>query len=103
MYTNDAQQPVYVPPPTMHYIAQPQPAVGHHMLYEPAPAPARFEPKKANPEPSPYGDKNTEFYCRELDGSWSLHTVTEIMNDCQPGFWQTNEVSGWPVFYRTKP
>ena len=27
------------------------------------------------------------FYCRELDGGWSQHTATTIMNSKQPGQW----------------
>ena len=27
------------------------------------------------------------FYCRELDGSWTLRTVNTIMNSLQPGHW----------------
>ena len=87
----------------MQYVAQPYAAVGHQLLYEPAAAPARVEETKADHGPSRFGDSNTEYYCRELDGTWSLHTLTEINKDLQPGFWQTNRTSGWPVYYRTKP
>ncbi len=98
-----SQQPVYAPPPTMQYVAQPNAYVGHQMLYQPAPAPAQIEEKKAEPGPSPFGNPNTEFYCRELDGSWQLRTLSDIMKNCQPMFWQTHETSGWPVFYRQRP
>ena len=41
--------------------------------------PVQLVPK--NPSPKDV------FYCRELDGSWSLHTATTIMNTKQPGQW----------------
>ena len=59
------------------------------------------EPAKPE-EPILTGDPKQEFYCRELDGSWSLRTATAITKDCHPGFWQSSE-SGYPVFYRTMP
>ncbi|KAL8699474.1 MAG: hypothetical protein Q9201_005984 [Fulgogasparrea decipioides] len=43
-----------------------------------------------------------QFYCRELDGTYTLRTVTDIETSCQPGSWQT-AVSGYPYFVRTKP
>lgn len=92
----EAPQPAYIPAEPMYYA----PAPGHGMYYQAAvPAPKAEEPK-SEPAPSPFGDPNTEFYCRELDGSWSLRTCTDIVKNCQPGFWQTNAKSGWPVYYR---
>lgn len=46
--------------------------------------------------PSP----NDEFYCRELDSSYSLRTSTTIMRDCQPGYWKRGS-SGYPYWVRT--
>ncbi len=100
---NTSQQPVYAPPPAMQYVAQPNAYVGHQMLYHPALAPAKIEEKKADPGPSPYGNPKTEFWCRELDGSWQLRTLSDIMKNCQPAYYQTHEVSGWPVYYRQTP
>lgn len=77
-------------------IAQPVVPVAHQLLYQPQPAePAKPEPVKLT------GDPNQEFYCRELDGSWSLRNMNGIMKECQPGFWQSSQ-SGYPVFYRQK-
>ena len=76
-------QPAYLGQPTIIYQQPAQEA----------------EPAKPE-EPKLTGDPNQEFYCRELDGSWSLRTVTAIEKECRPGTWQTS-VSGWPVFYRT--
>ena len=80
-------------------IAQPVvPVAQSHQLYYQFVEPAKPEPAK--PEPAKLtGDPNQEFYCRELDGSWSLRNMNAIMKECQPGFWQTSP-SGWPVFYR---
>ncbi|KAL8831244.1 MAG: hypothetical protein Q9191_000964 [Dirinaria sp. TL-2023a] len=97
-HADNLQQPVYMAAEPMHYA----PAANHAAFYQaaaPAPAPKPEEPK-SEPAPSPFGDPNTEFYCRELDGSWSLRTCTDIVTNCQPGFWQTNAKSGWPVYYR---
>ncbi|KAI4251704.1 MAG: hypothetical protein LQ352_004692 [Teloschistes flavicans] len=43
-----------------------------------------------------------QFYCRELDGSYTLRTTTDIETSCQPGVWQTAK-SGYPYFVRSKP
>lgn len=72
------------------------------MLYEPVAAPAKVEEKKPDAGPSPYGDPNTEYYVRELDGLWSLRTASEVHKDCRPGFWMPSE-SGWPIWIREKP
>ena len=40
-----------------------------------------------------------QFYCRELDGTYTLRTTNEIMNDLQPGKWERGE-SGYPFFIR---
>ena len=65
-----------------------------HQVYYKKPEPEKAEPKLT-------GDPNQEYYCRELDGSWSLRTTNAIYKECHPGFWQTSQ-SGWPVFYRSK-
>lgn len=43
-----------------------------------------------------------QFWCRELDGSWTLRTVNETMTDLQPGYWDKGQ-SGHAVFIRQKP
>ncbi|KAL8687263.1 MAG: hypothetical protein Q9224_005203 [Gallowayella concinna] len=40
-----------------------------------------------------------QFYCRELDGSYTLRTMTDIGNSCQPGTWKTAP-TGFPYFIR---
>ncbi|KAL9587259.1 MAG: hypothetical protein Q9203_003581 [Teloschistes exilis] len=40
------------------------------------------------------------FYCRELDGSYTLRTRTDIETSCQPGAWHMAK-TGWPYFIRT--
>lgn len=98
LHADSLQQPAYIAAEPMYYA----PASSHAAYYQAAaPAPKAEEPK-SEPGPSPFGDPNTEFYCRELDGSWSLRTCTDIVTNCQPGFWQTNAKSGWPVYYRQK-
>lgn len=41
-----------------------------------------------------------EYYCRELNSSYSLRTATAIMRDCQPGYWDHGS-SGYPYWIRT--
>ena len=43
-----------------------------------------------------------QFWCRELDGAWSLRTVNECMTELQPGYWDKSQ-SGHAVFIRQKP
>lgn len=42
---------------------------------------------------------NNEYYCRELDGTYTIRTVNTIMNELQPGQWQRGS-SGYPYFVR---
>ena len=87
----------------MQYNSQGQPLVGHQMFYQPAPAPAKVEEPKPGPDPSVLSNPNTEYWCRELDGTWSQRTATDVERNCKPGFWQKHAISGYPVFYRQKP
>jgi hypothetical protein len=48
-------------------------------------------------KPSP----DQQFWCRELDRSYTLRTMTDIMGNCQPGEWRESE-SGYPYFIRRK-
>lgn len=50
-------------------------------------------PQNASPD--------NEFWCRELDGTYTLRTMNTIMQSLQPGDWQESE-SGYPYFVRTK-
>ena len=43
-----------------------------------------------------------QFWCREIDGSWTLRTVQDTMDLCQPGYWDKGQ-SGYPIFIRQKP
>ncbi|MCJ1468807.1 hypothetical protein MMC07_007437 [Pseudocyphellaria aurata] len=48
------------------------------------------------------GTPSSQYYCRELDGSYTLRTVTEIMETLQPGHWQYANPGGYPYWIRTK-
>lgn len=50
-------------------------------------------PQNASPD--------NEFWCRELDGQYTLRTMNTIMQSLQPGDWQRS-TSGYPYFVRTK-
>lgn len=40
-----------------------------------------------------------QFYCRELDGAYTLRTMTDIETSCKPGSWHRAS-SGYPYFIR---
>jgi hypothetical protein len=42
------------------------------------------------------------FWCRELDGSWTLRTAFTIENDLRPGRWQVDAQRGFLVFIRAE-
>ena len=42
---------------------------------------------------------NSEFWCRELNGDYTLRTMNTIMHDLQPGEW-AKASSGYPYFIR---
>lgn len=43
-----------------------------------------------------------QFWVKELDGGFTLHTTDDIMESCQPGRW-TYASAGYPYFVREKP
>lgn len=45
---------------------------------------------------------DAQYYCRQLDGSYSLYTGNKIMRECQPGYWKHGS-SGYPYWVRTAP
>lgn len=48
----------------------------------------------------PYKVENDEqFWCRELDGSYTLRTMKDIQDNLQPGVWQIGS-SGYAYFVR---
>lgn len=49
------------------------------------------------------GTPSSQYYCREFNGSYTLRTITEIMETLQPGHWQHANPGGYPYWVRTKP
>lgn len=47
------------------------------------------------------GTASSQYYCRELNGSYTLRTTTEIMETLQPGYWQYANPGGYPYWVRT--
>lgn len=47
-------------------------------------------------KPSP----SQQWWCRELDGSYTLRNTQDIMDNLQPGFWQYAQPGGYPYFIR---
>lgn len=43
-----------------------------------------------------------QWWVRELDGSFTLRTTNDIMENCQPGRW-TYASAGYPYFVRAEP
>lgn len=81
--------------PTHLRMHEGQPAHGVHAHYGGGggnPGPMQLVPQVPSP--------NDEYYCRELDSSYTLRTVTAIMRDCQPGYWDRAK-SGYPYWVRT--
>lgn len=48
-------------------------------------------PQNASPD--------NEYYCRELDGTWTVRTVNTIMNSLNPGQW-AYATNGYPYWVR---
>ena len=48
-------------------------------------------PQNANPD--------NEYFCRELDGTWTVRTVNTIMNHLNPGQWAHSD-TGYPYWVR---
>ena len=42
----------------------------------------------------------TEYYCKELNGTFTVRTTNDIINKCQPGDWRTHSQTGYPYFVR---
>lgn len=40
-----------------------------------------------------------QWWCREVDGSYTLRTTNDIMENLQPGYWAYSS-SGYPYFIR---
>lgn len=60
---------------------------------------------KAHAKPTPLvpykPSSEQQFWCRELDKSYTLRTMTDIMENLQPGYWQPGD-EGYPYFIRQK-
>ncbi|MCJ1364041.1 hypothetical protein MMC16_003150 [Acarospora aff. strigata] len=41
-----------------------------------------------------------QWWCRELDGTYTLRNTNDIMENLQPGFWQYAQPGGYPYFIR---
>jgi len=86
----------------MHYPGNGQPQLYRAQLAQPgsnavaangASGKFRFVPDIPTPQ--------TQYYCKELDGSYTLRSTNEIMNSCQPGHWMKAAATGLPYFIRT--
>ncbi|KAI4197646.1 MAG: hypothetical protein LQ350_005801 [Teloschistes chrysophthalmus] len=114
-FARQSLQPAPVAPPAY------QPFVGPYYVGHPSPEPANvwlgstkaqvdaqnaalaqnvgaYQPIQLVPAAATTGQ---QFYCRELDGSYTLRTTTDIETSCQPGIWQTAR-TGYPYFVRDK-
>lgn len=108
------------------YVFQPQPQPQAQLYYASAPVPEPAKHNfwygstkdevdaqnaaiaKANGATTPVqlipqgGTASSQYYCRELDGSYTLRTTAEIMETLQPGHWQFANPGGYPYWVRTK-
>ncbi|KAL8685166.1 MAG: hypothetical protein Q9218_007936 [Villophora microphyllina] len=78
------QEPASAPPPD------------HSLPELPLPVPATQPDPPQSPQNVPAAG---QFYCRELDGTYTLRTTTGIVASCQPGLWKTTK-TGYPYFVR---
>ena len=53
--------------------------------------PVQLVPQNASPD--------NEYFCRELDGTWTVRTVNTIMNSLNPGQW-AYATTGYPYWVR---
>ena len=53
--------------------------------------PVQLVPQNASPD--------NEYYCRELDGTWTVRSVNTIMNSLNPGQW-AYATTGYPYWIR---
>ena len=52
-------------------------------------------------QPVPHvSTEDTTYYCKELNGLFQLRTVSDIMNNCQPGDWRKNPETNFAYFVR---
>ena len=96
----------------MHYG---QPTLYHSTLAAPGPLYGNHDQKTGNAASSgiwangasqplqlvnevPTG--NTQYYCKELNGTWQIRTYNDIMNNCQPVDRRTHSQTGVPFFER---
>ena len=50
----------------------------------------------------PHNATNTQqWWCKELDGSFTLRSTNTIMEELQPGFWSYAKNGGYPYWIRT--
>ncbi|KAI4115617.1 MAG: hypothetical protein LQ338_007831 [Usnochroma carphineum] len=101
--------PAYHPQASLYYAGQPQPEptkiwygstkaevdAQNAALAQSAGAYKPIELVPANPT------AGQQFYCRELDGTYTLRTMTDIETSCQPGSWHRAS-TGYPYFIRSK-
>lgn len=112
-FTSQTPPAMIYQPPTAAYYYAPQPApepVKTNYWY----GASKAEVDKRNIEAAhatgatkpvqlvPHGTSaDQQFYVKELDGSWTLRTTTDIMGSCLPGHWEYAQ-GGYPFFVRKK-
>ena len=105
----------------MHYPGGPQPSPIQFYSSQPAAEPVNFTPYKGLTSQEVH-DRNVaraqnhggfnpvqlvpqdaspdnQYWCRELDGTWTARTVDTIMNSLNPGQWAYGP-SGYPYWVR---
>ncbi|KAL8986814.1 MAG: hypothetical protein Q9177_003924 [Variospora cf. flavescens] len=101
--------PTYHPQAPLYYAGHPQPeptriwygstkAEVDAQNAALAPSVGAYKPMELVPANPTAGQ---QFYCRELDGTYTLRTMTDIETACQPGAWHKAS-SGYPYFIRNK-
>ncbi|MCJ1299204.1 hypothetical protein MMC08_001996 [Hypocenomyce scalaris] len=114
-YPTHPNQPIYQGQPPLCYPLAAAPAIeqpsAHHVWYGRTKEQVDAEniaiaQKVGTNKPvqlvpyNPSGEQ--QFWCRELDSSYTLRTSKDITENLQPGFWQYAQPGGYPYWYRMK-
>lgn len=66
----------------------------------PAPGFASYGPQVQSPM-VPFENKpGQQWWCREIDGSYTLRTINDLMENCRPGEWKRHPQTGVPYWVR---
>ncbi|KAL2049061.1 hypothetical protein ABVK25_010657 [Lepraria finkii] len=110
-WNNFASRPHYGVYPEIYPMAQPAPMyhpggggnIQFHRAGLRGPEPIHYQAQNgARYQIVPQDPGPNEFWCRELDGTYTLRTMNTVTHDLQPGEWRNHPDTGYPYWYRLK-